>query len=345
MTTECRETLTDIIFVPMMAECGVKTIEGFANDVVSNLERREMKRVGEIYDKLQKMKSSDIRKHKFNYWKVMQCLGEVGIEKIILAIKTNTLHSCHCHVYSNLFEAMNLFCECLTTVNVIKRVLYHRQALVPIFFEALRQPKEPRLLEKMLVIMYRCLIVGKEPLAEMYMMNKILKDLHSIAQKQLDFNDNSIDIVEYCVKLLYGLVIHGGKHVRHQVRHSSAIIAVEEYKHSLERKIDPKVIRLTDPVVLKYCTALRIELDGGTQLIDKQSLRDVLKEECNSDNGHVIFCSAPCCRRQFNEERDHFRYCGACRLSRYCSKQCQREHWKVAHKEMCLKLECYTQDS
>jgi hypothetical protein len=30
--------------------------------------------------------------------------------------------------------------------------------------------------------------------------------------------------------------------------------------------------------------------------------------------------------------------CGQCRLIKYCSRECQREHWKEAHKKQCKKV-------
>ncbi|XP_041058068.1 uncharacterized protein LOC121285573 isoform X1 [Carcharodon carcharias] len=50
-----------------------------------------------------------------------------------------------------------------------------------------------------------------------------------------------------------------------------------------------------------------------------------------------IICSSPMC----NELEDldcHFRSCERCRLTYYCSKVCQKYHWKHGHKEECIPL-------
>ena len=35
-----------------------------------------------------------------------------------------------------------------------------------------------------------------------------------------------------------------------------------------------------------------------------------------------------------------FQLCGGCGMVRYCSKDCQRKHWKAGHKMMCKLLKC-----
>jgi len=51
-----------------------------------------------------------------------------------------------------------------------------------------------------------------------------------------------------------------------------------------------------------------------------------------------VFCSYPKCGKK--ADRDLFAgKCGSCRLTRYCSKQCQIDHWTQGdHKKNCLKV-------
>jgi len=55
-------------------------------------------------------------------------------------------------------------------------------------------------------------------------------------------------------------------------------------------------------------------------------------------NNYAVFCSYPQCGKK--AEKDHFTgKCGSCRLTRYCSKQCQVDHWiHGGHKELCVKV-------
>lgn len=53
---------------------------------------------------------------------------------------------------------------------------------------------------------------------------------------------------------------------------------------------------------------------------------------------YVIFCSfAACEERIYND--GGFLYCGKCKLSRYCSMDCQKKHWVSSHKKECLDVE------
>ena len=38
------------------------------------------------------------------------------------------------------------------------------------------------------------------------------------------------------------------------------------------------------------------------------------------------------------EDRSTLRNCGRCKLLKYCSKECQEEHWELVHKKHCRKL-------
>ena len=50
----------------------------------------------------------------------------------------------------------------------------------------------------------------------------------------------------------------------------------------------------------------------------------------------VSTCSLPLCERNDLYDEKKFQVCGACGLTRYCSKEHQVEHWKK-HKPICKK--------
>lgn len=49
---------------------------------------------------------------------------------------------------------------------------------------------------------------------------------------------------------------------------------------------------------------------------------------------YIIVCSAPGCY-EVTDRDCVMRQCGRCRLSRYCSRECQKAHWKYGHKKWC----------
>ena len=56
----------------------------------------------------------------------------------------------------------------------------------------------------------------------------------------------------------------------------------------------------------------------------------------NRSGYYGVFCSSLKC--SVLVDRDGLLpHCGRCMLARYCSRQCQRDHWKQGHKEQCWK--------
>ena len=58
-------------------------------------------------------------------------------------------------------------------------------------------------------------------------------------------------------------------------------------------------------------------------------------------NGYLVYCSSPSC--SFSVDRDQtFRYCKNCKTARYCSEQCQKDHWENdkpnSHSKQCTQL-------
>ncbi|CAM9691130.1 unnamed protein product [Pylaiella littoralis] len=49
----------------------------------------------------------------------------------------------------------------------------------------------------------------------------------------------------------------------------------------------------------------------------------------------AVLCSRETCGRRQGDVKEGFKRCGRCRTTVYCSKECQVEHWKAGHKQMC----------
>eukprot|EP00904_Undaria_pinnatifida_P012639 jgi/Undpi1/8505/HiC_scaffold_25.g10972.m1 len=49
----------------------------------------------------------------------------------------------------------------------------------------------------------------------------------------------------------------------------------------------------------------------------------------------AVLCSRESCGRRQGDVKEGFKRCGRCRSTVYCSKECQVEHWKAGHKQMC----------
>ena len=78
-------------------------IEEFVSDIVHDIETSQYEDLGDVYDTLQRMQSSLKEKHEHNYWRVIQCLVEVAIDKIVLKLIRIDSVSCKCHLGSNMF--------------------------------------------------------------------------------------------------------------------------------------------------------------------------------------------------------------------------------------------------
>ncbi|CEG67461.1 hypothetical protein RMATCC62417_03889 [Rhizopus microsporus] len=65
---------------------------------------------------------------------------------------------------------------------------------------------------------------------------------------------------------------------------------------------------------------------------DKEKLIRQLAKE--GDNSIHKQCANPMCEKR-EEEPGSFKRCGRCQRVAYCSRDCQREHWKTGHKVVC----------
>ncbi|OUM61436.1 hypothetical protein PIROE2DRAFT_62489 [Piromyces sp. E2] len=56
----------------------------------------------------------------------------------------------------------------------------------------------------------------------------------------------------------------------------------------------------------------------------------------NNNNKREIVCSNPTCQKKWVQGQPMFKSCSQCNQAKYCSKECQRTHWKQ-HKRACKK--------
>ncbi|KAJ8314997.1 hypothetical protein KUTeg_007147 [Tegillarca granosa] len=227
---------------------GGKTIESYVADIMQNLEDLDYDSLCDIYETLRRMKNSGKLKHELNYWKVLQCLGEMAGDLYLKSLRSR--------------------------------------------------------------------IKSQQGNHEMY----------------------SVILVGYCSKMLLGLIELGDMKTRNVIRRSHAKQAVIDYvvKVRKESKKHDFVLEL-----ISYFQQMKslLEDENEAQLaVQNWNAKVKLKEdlELGENDIEYLFCSSPSCRKQCTD-LDHFRYCGACRLARYCSQTCQKEHWKNGHKLKCLK--------
>ena len=63
---------------------------------------------------------------------------------------------------------------------------------------------------------------------------------------------------------------------------------------------------------------------------------DIMRD-LNHTKRYVVFCSSLQCPI-FAEKDAVLFYCARCKLAAYCSRRCQRAHWKQGHREKCWKI-------
>lgn len=317
---------------------GGKTIESYVADIMLNLENLDYESLNDIYETLRRMKNSGKLKHELNYWKVLQCLGEMAGDLFLKSLRKCEKISCVSHFLQSMQALLQLFTEMLTNVAIIKRVIVNKNYIVPILFAAVYQTENLGLFWKGFVGLYRFLIVGKCEIVEMYMKHNILRELYSrIKSQQGNHETYSVILVGYCAKMLLGLIELGDMKTRNIIRRSHAKQAVIDYVVKVRKESKHEfVLELIS--CFQQIKNLLDDENEAQMAVQKWNPKVKLKEDLEQGKSDVeyLFCSSPSCRKQCTYT-DHFQYCGACRLTRYCSQTCQKEHWKSGHKLKCLK--------
>ena len=315
-----------------MAE--TRSIESYVLDLCQYIDAWDYENMNNVYETLLKMRASFKEKHYLNYWRVLQCVGEVGADKLIYLVAKSPVASCKKHNISNLVTVMELFSESLSTVAFIKRVNHYKSDILPVVFTAIEQREYPELVRKGFVALYRMIIVGKTTLVTPYMKHGILRNIYQqIKCQQGVIRVDCVETVSYCAKLIAALLQLGDEETRRSI-----------LKSNIPNELDVYVVRLkkskvnweeVDDVLEFYDQAKMSFLLGSDSKPEDWNSKDKLIEELKQDLEVFIFCSSPPCRK-IQADQEKFLYCGQCKLSRYCSPGCQREHWKLGHKEMCL---------
>lgn len=103
------------------------------------------------------------------------------------------------------------------------------------------------------------------------------------------------------------------------------------------------VIQLTHPT-LPYWSVLKAVIDGERLMDERQTkhLRGKVRigrvqSTCEPRAGPEAYCMFSCANQCGKREspQQRFRKCSRCRLVRYCSVDCQRQHWQAQHKAAC----------
>ena len=102
------------------------------------------------------------------------------------------------------------------------------------------------------------------------------------------------------------------------------------YVHKCDIELKPK----TKLFVLKYASSKPSEIPSTPS--------ERLMTYIPFIRRYVVFCSAPNCSKSSDQDTV-FQYCGNCKMSRYCSVICQKNHWLSGHKNDCLKPTCIEQ--
>lgn len=313
-----------------------RSIESYVLDICKYIDEWDYGNLNDIYETLHKMRASLKDKHYLNYWKVLQCTGEVAANKLIYMVVKSPQACCRQHQVTHLLHVMGFFSECLTTVAFIKRINTYKNELLPVLFSALEQREYPELVRKGFIVLYRMIIVGKSTLVAPYLRHGVIRHIfQQIKCRQGAFGIYCLEAVSYCAKILAALLQLGDKEARKSILKSNVINELNVYVVKLKKsKIDLEGVK----DVLQFHDRVKILTSGlFCQLKPEEWIpKDKLMEELDQFLEVFIFCSSPACRK-LETEKEKFLYCGQCKLSRYCSPHCQKEHWKQGHKVMCLR--------
>ena len=86
-----------------------------------------------------------------------------------------------------------------------------------------------------------------------------------------------------------------------------------------------------------WCKSLLL-INDVKCMIENGNMREPFNIICalNRTGQYGVYCSSLKCSVLVDKD-GLLPHCGRCMLARYCSRQCQRDHWKQGHKEQCWK--------
>lgn len=315
-----------------------RTIEEYAEEIIEYIQDGDFESLSDTCDTLEKMKYNSKNKYKLNYWRVMQCLGETSVDIQVKCLAKFDKVACKCHYSQKLKCFMRLFDEMMCNVAVIKRILVSKSKIMPALLKAVRQTDEEYLTVLSLQTTYKCLMVGKTEVTELFMKYGLLKDIYQRVRGKNDTNQFSygaINIVLCCSKLLLVISIFGTESIRKQVIRSPVLRIMGIY---IEKLADNRIEKSGVLYLVENFTHVKTVLSDDREVERALQFwvpKEKLQKELEQDQMYA-FCSSPLCRKLYDESLK-FRYCGACRVARYCSEECQKDHWKKGHKDACLR--------
>ena len=93
----------------------------------------------------------------------------------------------------------------------------------------------------------------------------------------------------------------------------------------------------TPGAFIPWCDSLLL-INDVKLAIENGAIREPFEviSSLNRAGYYGVFCSSLKCSVLVDKD-GVLPHCGRCMLARYCSRQCQRDHWKQGHKEQCWK--------
>jgi len=58
-------------------------------------------------------------------------------------------------------------------------------------------------------------------------------------------------------------------------------------------------------------------------------------------NKSLWSCSSFSCTNVMSLETEKYKECSLCHVPRYCSRRCQKAHWRLSHKHVCKEMKCW----
>ena len=76
----------------------------------------------------------------------------------------------------------------------------------------------------------------------------------------------------------------------------------------------------------------------SSKSMEAAAMLRILDDHASGRTPAQDFCSCGACGKEPSATGKRLQVCAGCRSVSYCSKQCQREHWKNGHKAECERL-------
>ncbi|KAI8495145.1 hypothetical protein Bbelb_271310 [Branchiostoma belcheri] len=80
------------------------------------------------------------------------------------------------------------------------------------------------------------------------------------------------------------------------------------------------------------CTEDELNEDREDYDCERKEMMKMLQEAVETK---LLRCCNPTCGKPGYRSTGTLKLCGRCKLTRYCSRDCQRQHWTVGHKKCC----------